>query len=209
METLDHALKRMEKYSRILFQSLALFVLTTSCRYTTERTVVNFEYQHYSCSVTGFISVGAMHPFYAADSLLLLEAEYESFKQQKLEDLDNQRKEVEARIHEITTECRTMPEGAMKRVMLQMAVGTQARADHLQNLYAIYSTQPEKTQLKVYLTRMEAYRQDSQKLLGYMVPVDFIGMEGSLPKANYQKRYLFDTRKKTIIGVLHNEPTAP
>lgn len=199
----------MYKYSRILFQSLALLVLTTSCRYNTERTVVNFEQQQHACSVTGFISVGAMHPFYAADSLLLLEAEYESFKQQKLETLDNQLKELEARIQEITTECRTMPEGAMKRVMLQMAVGIQARADHLQNLHAIYSTQPGKTQLHIYLNRMEAYRQDSKKLLGYMAQVDFIGMEGSLPETKFQKLYLFDTRKKIIIGVLHNEPAAP
>ncbi len=174
--------------------------LTTACQTSTHQAIKSYELQYHSCSITGHIYIRAITPYYAADSLLALEREYIEVKQKKLESLMILQLEEEARVQNIMLECHTMSDGPMKRIMLKRVDEIRLRIKQIQNLHFIYSSYPDKTQLRVYADRMEFYRANPRRLIGYVVEAEFSGKEGDLPINLYQKSFFFDSHKKVILA---------
>lgn len=188
----------MDKRLKSVF-AILLF-LVTGCQNKMEQAIINFESERYQQKVNEPVLIDEPIPFFASDSMIILEFEANQYLEKKLFSIHNQLQELLKNIEKYQAECDTITHNALKKTMLQLVNDMQKRAKTLEQIYSIYETKPEKTQLQVMYQKINSYKSDSLQLLGFKVCAAFNATQGELPPSNFQKCYLFDPSKKRITG---------
>lgn len=145
-----------------------------------------------------------MEPFYACDSLKILQDEYQMFCDVKMLALKSSREELAYKLFQADSVYRCIDNESMKKVFkLQMDAMT-VRLDNLDDIRALYQTQPELTQCNYWLEKIAYYSQNDSLLLAYKQCARVEGYQGTLPRQTIQHYYLFDTTKTQLLGEIRN-----
>jgi hypothetical protein len=186
---------------------LPVFLLTLfiwGCSHPLKNSIADFELQQRDFRVTRISFCSAMEPFYACDSLRILQDEYQKFYAVKMLALKNSRDELAYKLFQADSVYRTIDNQSMKKVFkLQMDAMT-VRLDNLDTIRALYQNRPELTQCNYWLEQIAFYSQNDSLLLAYKQCAQVEGYQGTLPRQTIPHYYLFDTTKTQLLGEIRN-----
>jgi len=175
-----------------------LLLVLLACNRVIKPEIVTMEFKNNGCTVHRFISISPFLPVVGADSLQWLQMEYDSLYQAKLSELNLQVAEQNKNLAVARMEFDTMANSTMKRVYKPILDGMELRFIQLKQIQETYLNHAEQTQFGIIAGRINYYRLNQTKLLGYWVQANFTGVQGNLPVAIFQNYYIFDPSKKNI-----------
>ncbi|PKP10947.1 MAG: hypothetical protein CVU09_05355 [Bacteroidetes bacterium HGW-Bacteroidetes-4] len=187
-----------------LLPVLLLTLFIWGCSHPLKNSIADFELQQRDFRVTRISFCSEIEPFYACDSLKILQDEYQKFYDDKMIALQNSHEELAYKIFQADSVYRCIDNESMKKVFkLQMDAMT-VRLDNLNAIRALYQKQPELTQCNYWLEKIAYYSQNDSLLLAYKQCVEVEGYQGTLPRQTIKHYYLFDTTKTQLLDEIRN-----
>ncbi|MGD9991694.1 MAG: hypothetical protein AB7S69_00215 [Salinivirgaceae bacterium] len=186
---------------------LPVFLLTFflyGCSHPQKNAIADFELQRRDFRVTRISFCSEMEPFYAYDSLKILQEEYNAFYESKMKALQISSDELAYLIFQADSVYRTIDNESMKKIFKRQMDAMAGRLEHLDAIRALYQSQPELTQCNYWLEQIAYYSQNDSLLLAFKQCAVVEGYQGRLPRQSLQHYYLFDTTKMQLLGEIRN-----
>ena len=184
---------------RKLYYILLLFVIV-SCS-TNNRIISKYEQNNNSIKISSIKNISNFSPFYAKDSLNILDSIYKQFYKLKLITLTNQLKQRTEEYDKGLTELKTISNKIMVKVYNERLSYIKEDIDKINNIIYIYNNN-HNIIFQQFEKQKNRYINNSNTILGYKLTVIFEGKQGKLPSQLFQHTYLFNKDKTQIITEL-------
>lgn len=184
------------KYPLIL---LFLMVLN-NCTSSTDRVVLDYELKYNGIKVLEVIGRDKLIPFYAKDSIVILDTLYSVFYETKIKSLNKQLASIVERYDKATDELKAIDNTLMAKVFKSRIVIIEEERKRIKEIIDIYNECPEQTELNSFATKRDYYASTTNKIIGYTTTITFLGIQGYLAQKTFTNVYMFDANKDEIIG---------
>jgi len=185
-----------------LFPLFLIMLFLSACLFKQNKLIKNYELSNHQIKVVSIESVDSFRPFYANDSLRILELQYDSLLTEKMKSIENQLGSVILKIENTEKELETIENPLMIAAINSRMKLMIIEKNKIETILSIYQTTPEKTQLLEITNRIKYLKVLQDSLLGYTLKISFIGKQGALPNESYQQNYLFNADKTRIEGII-------
>lgn len=202
-------MKFILRYLRLSPFLFLLIIFFVGCDSATKKAVVEYEQNQNYIQVTKVRFQNEWTPFYAIDSLLIVQEQYEDFFLNKIESLDQYISDLKLNLSKSEIELKDITNPVMRELFEQVMNGIAQRIKKIERVKQIYQNQPEKTQCQVWLQKIAYYQQADSLLLGYTKKAQIIGVLGLMEPSVFQRTYFFDVDKKSCLGELTLPYSAP
>jgi hypothetical protein len=188
------------------FLFFGLLFMLPACNRAIRMEIVSVELKSNGCSISRFVSISRFIPVVGADSMQWLQVEYDSLYQAKLTELNQQIYRQSKNLDSAHKDYETINNLNMKKTYKPIMEGMELRLLQLKQIQETYRQHPEQTQFGVLSGRIEYYRLNQFKILGYWAQATFAGTEGFLPLKTYCHNYLFDIQKTNVVSITNKVP---
>ena len=174
-----------------------------SCNSNIDNIIFDFELVNNHIQVDKLESKGSYIPFYARDSVTILDSHYDSVLSKKLKLLDIQLKEANKKWENADKELKTIKNPLMIKAYGSRVKILKEREKQIEKIIFIYKNSPEQTGLNKIIEKKRFYKEMPDSILGYTITVLFTGKLGALPERTYERGYLFNPDRNKIFGTIN------
>ncbi len=192
----------------ILFSYFVLSALLISCKNTTTKIISDYEMQNNQIKIINVKSIGTFIEFYAKDSAIILSKMYDSLYKEKMLSLNIQLQATNNELTKAQKELLTITNPLMYNAYNIAVSNIALRKTRIEKIICIYKNNIKQTGFNSSIKKVKFYNKNANLVLGYTLPVLFIGNEGQLQNVTFSKVYLFNNQKNKIIGAnMQNDRT--
>jgi len=184
-----------------LFSLFLIILFLSACHFKQNKLIKNYELSTYQIKVVSIESVDSFRPFYAYDSIRILELQYDSVYKYKLESLNYQLNMLSQKIEKIELEVEAIKNPLMVNAIENRLKLIYIEKESIEKVLLIYKNTPEKTQLSLISERINYLKMVPDSVLGYTLRVNFTAKQGALPLEMYERNYFFNSEKDCVLGV--------
>lgn len=181
---------------------LLAVTLLSSCKLNTDRIIENYELETNSIKIAEIVEKNEFIPFYAKDSLEIINTHHDSFLNTKLESLNKQLFEITEKYKVANEELKTIENPLMIKAYGGRVDIIKEDRICVEDIIYIYKNNPEQTQLNQYIIKKNHYSKIANSIIGYKLSVLFNGKQGELIEEVFNKEYLFNINKESIIAII-------
>ncbi len=184
---------------RYLAIAVLFFIVFTSYRCNRTNPITEWELQQNN-RVVEILETEPFTPFCNSDSALLVNAEHEWLKQQKMSQLQLQIDSAKTDYEHALAESESISNPTLKKHFLNQVLGMKKKIELQESILALYSDSTAYTQLAILKQREAYYMLHPQEIIGFSQVVNMVIQTGSLPATKVTKRYLYSVSKKQIVA---------
>jgi hypothetical protein len=181
---------------------ILLLILLFGCKSGINKIVEQYETDNNRIKIVRIIEEEDFYPFFAKDSIAILDSVYLDFYKTKIQSLKNQLNSTIIKYEQGKKELKTIENPIMSKVYNEQLLRIKNDIENIQDIIYTYKNYPEQTGLKIITDKKIIYQNSRDSILGYRKKIEFEGVQGKLPKTKFIKEYLFDRDKNKIIAVL-------
>ncbi|MCQ2374595.1 MAG: hypothetical protein MJ069_01660 [Salinivirgaceae bacterium] len=153
-------------------------------------------------NVVRVVELGAIEPMVAADSIRLLQREYETQLCSAIAEHRHIIDSLQAKIQKTEADINSTSSAQMVELLNKGIKSMRWKCNVAQQVIDTYQNSPEQTRLADILNQILHFQTDTAAVVAYKQKCVFVGRQGLLPKETYVRNYVLSFDRGEIVGEL-------
>lgn len=154
--------------------------------------------------VVQFVLLDTLQPFTSADSVMIIEKEFEQYKTLKFIELNFQLEQIEKRVVATEQKVETTDNALMKKAIGHKLYELEVEKRQVMQIIAMYTNSPSETEFSMCQNNLENHKSNANEIIAFKQAVQLIVKQGELPVDTLDRTYVIHMNLNLCLGIIDN-----